>query len=263
MLRAISFGVFCRFAPSTRAIIRSMKLSPGRWVMRTTMRSERTFVPPVTAERSPPDSRITGADSPGDRRLVDAGDALDDVAVAGDRPGRPRRRRWSPWRRSGAGTSSSVRRRVAPGVHVVSRRAVVSCRARRSVCAWALPRPSATASARLAKTTVSQSQTVIDQANTVGCATARTVVTDRADLDDEHDGVAPERPRVELAQRVGQGPQQQRGVEQPAADPACAGTPGRRPAVAWGATVGAVTGVPPRADRGRGRAGRSARRGSP
>ena len=29
MFSAISFGVFCRFAPSTRAIIRSMKLSPG------------------------------------------------------------------------------------------------------------------------------------------------------------------------------------------------------------------------------------------
>ena len=28
------------------------------------MRSESTLVPPVTAERSPPDSRITGADSP-------------------------------------------------------------------------------------------------------------------------------------------------------------------------------------------------------
>ena len=32
--------------------------------MRTTIRSESTLVPPVTAERSPPLSRITGADSP-------------------------------------------------------------------------------------------------------------------------------------------------------------------------------------------------------
>ena len=30
----------------------------------TTMRSESTFVPPVTAQRSPPLSRMTGADSP-------------------------------------------------------------------------------------------------------------------------------------------------------------------------------------------------------
>ncbi len=32
--------------------------------MRTTIQSDMTCVPPVTAERSPPDSRITGADSP-------------------------------------------------------------------------------------------------------------------------------------------------------------------------------------------------------
>ena len=64
MVRAISLGVFCRLAPSTRVIIRSKKVWPRSAVMRTTMRSERTLVPPVTAERSPPDSRMTGADSP-------------------------------------------------------------------------------------------------------------------------------------------------------------------------------------------------------
>ncbi len=64
MFSAISFGVFCRLAPSTRAIIRSMKVSPGLEVICTTIRSDSTLVPPVTAERSPPDSRITGADSP-------------------------------------------------------------------------------------------------------------------------------------------------------------------------------------------------------
>ena len=64
VLRAISFGVFCRLAPSTRAIIRSRNVSPGRAVMRTTIWSESTRVPPVTAERSPPASRMTGADSP-------------------------------------------------------------------------------------------------------------------------------------------------------------------------------------------------------
>ena len=50
MLSAISFGVFCRLAPSTRAIIRSMKLSPGFWVICTTIRSDSTRVPPVTAD---------------------------------------------------------------------------------------------------------------------------------------------------------------------------------------------------------------------
>ncbi|RPK43553.1 hypothetical protein EES37_17080 [Streptomyces sp. ADI91-18] len=64
MLSAISFGVFCRVAPSTSAIMRSMKLFPEREVTRTTIESDRTVVPPVTPDRSPPDSRSTGADSP-------------------------------------------------------------------------------------------------------------------------------------------------------------------------------------------------------
>ena len=64
MLSAISFGVFCRSAPSTSAIMRSRKVSPGFDVMRTVITSDSTRVPPVTAERSPPASRITGADSP-------------------------------------------------------------------------------------------------------------------------------------------------------------------------------------------------------
>ncbi len=44
--------------------MRSRKLSPGSEVTRTTTQSDRTRVPPVTASRSPPDSRMTGADSP-------------------------------------------------------------------------------------------------------------------------------------------------------------------------------------------------------
>ena len=64
MPSAISLGVLRRSAPSTSAIMRSRKLSPGSWVISTTIRSLSTRVPPVTAERSPPDSRITGADSP-------------------------------------------------------------------------------------------------------------------------------------------------------------------------------------------------------
>ena len=64
MLSAISFGVFFRCAPSTRRIIWSRKVLPEAAVMRTLIQSESTWVPPVTAERSPPDSRMTGADSP-------------------------------------------------------------------------------------------------------------------------------------------------------------------------------------------------------
>ncbi len=64
MLSAISFGVFCRSAPSTSRIMRSRKVEPGAAVILTLIQSDRTCVPPVTAERSPPDSRMTGADSP-------------------------------------------------------------------------------------------------------------------------------------------------------------------------------------------------------
>ena len=46
------------------AIIRSRKASPGLTVTRTTIQSDNTCVPPVTALKSPPDSRMTGADSP-------------------------------------------------------------------------------------------------------------------------------------------------------------------------------------------------------
>ncbi len=64
ILSAISFGVFCRSAPSTSLIMRSRKVEPSAAVMRTLIQSDSTTVPPVTAERSPPDSRMTGADSP-------------------------------------------------------------------------------------------------------------------------------------------------------------------------------------------------------
>ncbi len=64
MWSAISLGVFWRAAPSTSEIMRSRNDSPGSLTIRTTIRSESTLVPPVTAERSPPLSRMTGADSP-------------------------------------------------------------------------------------------------------------------------------------------------------------------------------------------------------
>ena len=64
MFSAISFGVFCRSAPSTSAIIRSRKVEPWAAVIRTLIQSDSTRVPPVTADRSPPLSRMTGADLP-------------------------------------------------------------------------------------------------------------------------------------------------------------------------------------------------------
>src|SRR3954462_5354901 len=97
MWSAISFGVFCLAAPSTSAIIRSRNDSPGLAVMRTTIRSESTLVPPVTAERAPLGPAGHGgavaaalADDgrrlAGDRRLVHRGDPLDPLAVARDEP---------------------------------------------------------------------------------------------------------------------------------------------------------------------------------
>ena len=44
--------------------MRSRNVWPGSDVTWTLIQSEMTRVPPVTAERSPPDSRMTGADSP-------------------------------------------------------------------------------------------------------------------------------------------------------------------------------------------------------
>ncbi len=166
MFSAISFGVFCRAAPSTRLIIRSMKVLPGSVVIRTTMRSESTLVPPVTALRSPPDSRMTGADSP-----VIA-DSSTDATPSTTSP--------SPGMTSPASqTTRSPTRRAVPGtVPPSTRRATVSVLALRSVSACALPRPSATASARLAKSTVSQSQALIVQPNqSPGSLKEKTVVS--------------------------------------------------------------------------------------
>jgi len=61
---ANSLGVFWRCAPSTQ---RDHAVDEGRagrcGDVRTLIQSDSTVVPPVTAERSPPASRITGADS--------------------------------------------------------------------------------------------------------------------------------------------------------------------------------------------------------
>src|ERR1035438_2589732 len=153
MLSAISFGVFCRSAPSTSAIIRSRKVSPGLEVMRILITSESTRVPPVTADRSPPASRITGADSP--------------VIADSSTEATPSMTSPSPGINSDATTTqTSFTRSFELGtisvVPSASRRlADVSDRALRSVSACALPRPSAIASAKFANSTVNQSQSVI------------------------------------------------------------------------------------------------------
>src|SRR6202050_1472857 len=169
IVSAISFGVFCRLAPSTRVIIRSKKVWPRSAVMRMTIRSERTLVPPVTAERSPPDSRITGADSP---VIADSStDAMPSVISPSEgMRSLASQTTMSPLFSSAAATSSSV-------PSAFSRRASVSERILRRVSAWALPRPSAMASAKLAKITVRKSQIVIDQVKTDVWAIASTKMT--------------------------------------------------------------------------------------
>ena len=149
MLSAISFGVLRRSAPSTSSIIRSRKECPGSCVISTTIRSESTRVPPVTALRSPPDSRITGADSP---VIADSStDAMPWITVP------------SPGISSPASTTTTSPLASSDACLTVpsSRRATVSFRIERSVSAWARPRPSANASAMFANTTVSHSQNEI------------------------------------------------------------------------------------------------------
>ena len=149
MLSAISFGVLRRSAPSTSAIMRSRKECPGSWVISTTIRSDVTRVPPVTALRSPPDSRITGADSPviADSSTV----AIPSITVP------------SPGISSPASTTTTSPRVSSEAALVLPSRilATVSLRIERSVSACARPRPSANASAMLAKITVSHSQKAI------------------------------------------------------------------------------------------------------
>ncbi len=84
MSSAISFGVFLRFAPSTIAIMRSRKLSPGFTVTLTISQSDSTrraagHRAAITAALA--DHRRALAR---DRALVDRRDAFDDLAVAGN-----------------------------------------------------------------------------------------------------------------------------------------------------------------------------------
>ena len=157
IVSAISLGVFWRLAPSTMLIMRSRKDSPGFTLMRTTSQSDSTRVPPVTLEKSPPDSRTTGADSP--------------VMALSSTEATPSMTSPSSGTRSCASTSttSPLRRvsassgtQLAPWTGFCSFLAIVLFfRPRRDeACAWA--RPSASASAKLANSTVNHSHTATD-----------------------------------------------------------------------------------------------------
>src|SRR5262245_24576814 len=152
---AISFGVFCRSAPSTSLIMRSRNVDPTAAVMRTLIQSDSTWVPPVTAERSPPDSRMTGADSP----VIAASftEAMPSITSPSEGMVSPASTSTtSPTFRLVLGISLKP---VRPGP--VRSLAWVSVRWRRSDAACALPRPSATASAKFANSTVNHSHSTI------------------------------------------------------------------------------------------------------
>src|SRR5262249_27939180 len=171
MLSAISFGVFWRFAPSTMAIMRSRKVSPGSLVMRTTIQSERTRVPPVTALRSPPASRITGALSP--VMALSSTDAMPSMISPSLGMNSPAViSTMSPLRRSAlvvltylAEAGSNPRRGASASFFAVRSR-----RARLRLSACAFPRPSAMASAKLANRTVNQSHRDTAKMNQAGAS---------------------------------------------------------------------------------------------
>ena len=158
MLSAISFGVLRRSAPSTSAIIRSRNDLPGSWVTSITSWSESSLVPPVTAERSPPASRITGADSP---VIADSSTEPTPSMIS------PSAGMISPARDDDDVAALELRRRhvLERAARPARRCAVVVVRVARSAFACALPRPSAIASAKFAKRTVSQSQNAITPTN--------------------------------------------------------------------------------------------------
>ena len=112
------------------------------------IRSESTLVPPVTALRSPPDSRMTGADSPVIDRFVYAGNAFDDVAVTRNNVIGFAHHHVALAQLRGGNVS------ILPFPKLLGLVSVLVLR-RRSACA--LPRPSAMASAKLANSTVNHS----------------------------------------------------------------------------------------------------------
>ena len=162
---ANSFGVFCLRADSTIEIMRSRNDSPGLTVTCTTSQSDSTRVPPVTEEKSPPASRITGADSP--VMALSSTEATPSITV-------PSSAMVSP-----ASTSITTPARnslACTGTHWAPKRGSVSTLATvlrfmpRRLAAWARLRPSASASAKLANNTVNHSQSAIARMNPAGAS---------------------------------------------------------------------------------------------
>ena len=153
---AISLGVFFRDAPSTMAIILSRKLSPASLVTRTTIQSERSVVPPVTALRSPPASRMTGADSP--VIALSSTEAAPSITSPSAGICSPALTRTSvPFLRA---ADEIMCPSVFLSVEGITQASTSRLEARRE-SACALPRPSAMASAKLANSTVNHRMTAM------------------------------------------------------------------------------------------------------
>ena len=158
MRRAISPGVFCRVAFSTRPIILSTNVLPCSAVIRTTMRSLMTFVP--SGDRAPVSAGFAdhGRRLARDRRLVDARDPFDHLSVAGNHV-------------SGLADHAVTDAQLDGGdfllvaVAASSRRAMVFVRMARSESARALPWISARDSEKFANRTVNHSQMAIWRLN--------------------------------------------------------------------------------------------------
>lgn len=154
MVSASSLGVFWRLAPSTIEIMRSRKLSPGLAVMRTTIQSDSTRVPPVTDEKSPPDSRITGADSP--VMALSSTEATPSMTSPSPGTMSPASMRTTSPRRSAVAARDCTRSRRCGSASTLACTVVLMPRSEAACC---LLRPSASASAKLANSTVNHSHT--------------------------------------------------------------------------------------------------------
>ncbi len=133
-------------------------------------------MPPVTAERSPPDSRMTGALSP---VIADSSTNATPSTISPS-PGMNSptcTSTTSSLRSCGAGTCSVFTHSIPAPTSPVMRLATASVFALRSVSACAFPRPSAIASAKLPNSTVNQSHSVTCTVNIKlrgsPCATSR------------------------------------------------------------------------------------------
>jgi hypothetical protein len=126
-------------------------VSPGLTAIFTTSQSDSTRVPPVTAEKSPPASRITGADSP----VIADSSTEATPSITSPSPGMT-----SPATTSTTSPSRSSSEPTCSSAPFITLRARVLRRVCLSVSACALPRVSANASAKLAKRTVDHRITV-------------------------------------------------------------------------------------------------------